>query len=167
VVRSGATWGGAAGEWIDCHLVLTDPIMRGGLSGASSTPNPIARFIEQVLCHGCSLQIVLRRSTCPRTKSSVIGSRDYRHVLRIVGRGTSRPIVPFLFSPGPRRTPRPVAVLVDPFRTSSNVPGCRFGPNHRRFFLASRTPIPAISSSRMNRIPALSNAAWIRITVET
>jgi hypothetical protein len=41
-------------------------------------------------------------------------------------------------------------------------------PTHRPlFFLASRTPIPAISSSVMNRIPAFSNAASSRITVET
>ena len=37
-------------------------------------------------------------------------------------------------------------------------PGPLFYEPYRRFFLASQTPIPAISSSVMNRMPALSNA---------
>jgi hypothetical protein len=45
--------------------------------------------------------------------------------------------------------------------------GCGARTHRPLFFLASRTPIPAISSSVMNRMPAFSNAASIRITVET
>jgi hypothetical protein len=88
VRRAGATRAGAAGEWIGCHLVLTDPIM-------VCPPDRIWSHREIVKLHYCG-DFIRLNSFCELWVAPLGG---------LCAR--------FYFRPNPQPHFRPTAILVD------------------------------------------------------